>query len=65
MIDRPTVLKPCPFCGAQVELKHSHVEGEDDWIEHVAKVGGNNCALRYNGFYLDGDLVTAWNTRAI
>jgi hypothetical protein len=52
-------LRPCPFCGGEVEIVRSHVRDGSDWIRHK----GVECGLEFSSFNLDGDLATAWNTR--
>ena len=51
-------LKPCPFCGGEVEIKYAGPG--DNWIRHK-KPG---CVVEFSEFNLDGDLAEAWNTRA-
>jgi hypothetical protein len=64
MIERAPVLLPCPLCGSGMEFMPAHCKGDNDWIRHAPKTGGYNCPIiEISGFNLDGDLVTAWNTR--
>jgi len=51
-------LKPCPFCGSEVELVKSYTVDGTDWIRHK----GQTCGFDVTGFDVD-DLPTAWNTR--
>jgi Lar family restriction alleviation protein len=56
-------LKPCPFCGGEVEFKQSHVLGEGGYIRHVHK----NCGVAFAGALSHEDnaeLIASWNRRA-
>jgi len=56
-------LKPCPFCGSEMELLHDHTTENIDYIRH--RVRQISCPINgASGFSVGNDqLVAAWNTR--
>ena len=57
-------LKSCPFCGAKVTIEEPIVAGEERWVRHEPRVGGNNCGMDgFSSFNVEGDFASAWNTR--
>jgi hypothetical protein len=68
-------LRPCPFCGSEVELLSSHFEGR--WCVHPPSILCSKCQQKYEGVgvsvskgsevereeFADGLLVRWWNTR--
>lgn len=59
-------LKPCPFCGAKVEMKEDIVDGFPSWsIEHYCD---NKKGTHIEILMTDtnpADLTRAWNIRAL
>ena len=53
-------LKPCPFCGGEVEIMKARVLNEADWIRHIGKPG---CTMSFDNFPDEGDVADLWNTR--
>ena len=68
-------LKPCPFCGSEVELLSSHFAGR--WCVHPPSILCSKCQQKYEGVgvsvskgsevereeFADSLLVSWWNTR--
>jgi hypothetical protein len=60
-------LKPCPFCGSEVERRDAQCVGDADYIVHKPKVGGHRCGLKFSDFNMpeDVDVSELWNRRAL
>jgi len=71
MIMPETKLKPCPFCGREIDIKRDVYIPERDWhpTEYDSDSGGEPISLfcqRGFGFshgYNWGEFVIAWNRR--
>lgn len=50
-------LLPCPFCGGAADIDHDHT------VEENHAYGCRSCNVWFNAF-IEGDPITAWNTRA-
>lgn len=62
MRDEATALKPCPFCGGEVEYSPARVIGDSDMICHK----GASCGLdEFSAFNIEEDVRIAWNRRAV
>ena len=55
-------LLPCPFCGGEVEKVFPPCSDLSEYIRHTEQ---RQCPLEFTAFYLDDDLATIWNTRAL
>lgn len=56
-------LKPCPFCGKDVELKHYKLNGNDWWY-----IACRHCEIAVDPLLLNtdwtkDDAIRAWNRR--
>lgn len=64
-------LKPCPFCGGEISLKHHEFEGEETMVAFVCPEQ-STCRQHKNGphmlFVAQGseleEAIKLWNTRA-
>jgi len=58
-----TNLKPCPFCGSEVEFRKSHVQGEGGYILHKSQQ--QSCFIESSALSeTDNEaMIAAWNTR--
>lgn len=64
MSDKVT-LKPCPFCGGEVELRHDHTTEDIDTIHHAKPSSGCPLDAGVSAFLIGNEeLAAAWNTRA-
>lgn len=57
-------LKPCPFCGGEVEFRNSHVVGEGGHVQHTDI--GYMCPITLGALSIENDsfIVETWNRRA-
>jgi len=65
-------LKPCPFCGSNVELVSYPIRGYNGCVEYSISCGKCGCRLNYNKgdtiYRTDKEakeyVITKWNTRS-
>ena len=50
-------IKPCPFCGKQVELKHSGTHGYD-LMTYISC-----CSIMHGIYGKENELIKRWNKR--
>jgi len=58
-------LKPCPFCGGEVELRHDHTTEDIDTVHHAQPAPDCPLDAGVSAFLIGNkELVAAWNRRA-
>jgi len=61
-----TTLKPCPFCGGEVELERDNWDDADGWTEPPV-IWCPNCLLAIgipDHMHTEQEFLDWWNTRA-
>lgn len=56
-------LKPCPFCGKDVELKHYKANGDDWWYIACRHCGIAVDPWMWNAHQTREDAIEKWNRR--